>query len=70
MWDLIVSVPDHCLYFTLCGFVVFTARCFVLNLALLFVLVFFSPLSKNCYTIIVITSLVEEIAGLCASRAR
>ena len=47
----------------LSGSVVFTTGRFMLSLDLLFVLVFFSPF------IIVITSLGEERAGLCASRA-
>ena len=42
---------------------VFTTGRFMLSLALLFVLVFFSPFS------IVITSLGEKRAGLCAYRA-
>ena len=37
MWDLIVSVPDHCLSFY---FVDFTTGRFMLSPALLFVLVF------------------------------
>ena len=56
MWDVIVSVPDHCLsfYFTSNG---------TFRFALLFVLVFFSRFS------VVITSFGEEGAGVCASRA-
>ena len=37
MWDLIVSVPDHCLSF-------YSSKGrFMLNLAVLFVLMLFSP---------------------------
>ena len=48
------------LFLLLCGFVVFTTGCFVLGLALLFVLMFCNS---------VITLLGEEIDSLCASRA-
>ena len=54
---------DPGVVFCLCGFVVFTTGGFTLSLALLFVLVFFSPFS------IVITSLGEERAGLYTFRA-
>ena len=50
---------------SLCGFVVFSTRRFVLSHALLFVLVFFFSVLLS----IVITSHGEEGAGLCASRA-
>ena len=45
------------------GFVVFTTRCFMLSLALFFVLMIFPVLLS-----IVISSLEEKRAGLCASR--
>ena len=54
---------NHCRYLTLCCFVVYSTRRFVLCIALCyFVLVFFSPFS------IAITSLGEERANLSAFR--
>ena len=53
------------MFLSLCGFVIFTTGRFVLScLAVCFRIVIFSVLFS-----IVITSLWEERAGLCASRA-
>ena len=49
--------------FFFCGFVAYTTGRFMFSLALIFVLVFFQSFS------IVITSLGEDRAGLCVSRA-